>query len=286
MQPVLDEYLQRTRYGREFSNSAPPLEEVRRIFRPVHVASAGLIRKNARTGDLEPAAAEDRVTAVLVPALMMALMFMMVIIGASPLLQSVVEEKTLRIAEVLLGSVTPWQLMLGKLLGTVGVSLTLGLVYLAGGLWAATHFGFSERISSGMLGFFLAFQVLAVLMYGSIFIAIGAACSDLRETQSMLLPVMFVLVLPMFVLGYVIQFPNSPIATALSFFPTATPMMMTIRQGIPPGIPLWQSLVGMAVVILTTVVFVWAAGRIFRVGILMQGKGARIGEMLRWVVRG
>ena len=66
----------------------------------------------------------------------------------------------------------------------------------------------------------------------------------------------------------------------------ATPMLMVMRQAIPPGIPLWQPLLGAALVILTTFLCVFAAGRVFRVGILMQGKGAKVGEMMRWVLRG
>jgi len=72
----------------------------------------------------------------------------------------------------------------------------------------------------------------------------------------------------------------------MSFFPFATPMLMIARQAIPPGVPLWQPVVGILVVLATTVACVWVAGRIFRIGILMQGKGASISQLLRWVVRG
>jgi ABC-2 type transport system permease protein len=71
----------------------------------------------------------------------------------------------------------------------------------------------------------------------------------------------------------------------MSFFPFATPMLMIVRLAVPP-LPLWQPVVGILVVLATTVVCVWVAGRIFRVGILMQGKGANIGQLVRWVVRG
>jgi ABC-2 type transport system permease protein len=76
------------------------------------------------------------------------------------------------------------------------------------------------------------------------------------------------------------------VATALSFFPFATPMLMVTRQAIPPGLPLWQPVVGGLLVVATTVFCVYAAGRIFRVGILLQGKGARLSDIARWVFRG
>ena len=80
--------------------------------------------------------------------------------------------------------------------------------------------------------------------------------------------------------------PNSTMATVLSLFPPVTPVLMLTRQAIPPGIPAWQPAPGMLLVLLTTVACVFAAGRVFRVGILMQGQGARFRDMLRWVVKG
>ena len=100
------------------------------------------------------------------------------------------------------------------------------------------------------------------------------------------MPVMLLVCLPLFLLVPVLREPNSPVATGLSFFPFATPMLMLARQAAPPGIALWQPLTGIAVVLATTVFCVWAAGRIFRVGLLMQGKGAHLGEMVRWVFKG
>jgi ABC-2 type transport system permease protein len=88
------------------------------------------------------------------------------------------------------------------------------------------------------------------------------------------------------VLGSVIREPNNAVVTWLSFFPFATPMLMIARQSSPPGIPLWQPLTGIAGVLAMTLLCVWAAGRIFRVGLLMQGKGARLAEMVHWVFKG
>ncbi|UCC31708.1 MAG: hypothetical protein JSU86_05390, partial [Phycisphaerales bacterium] len=80
--------------------------------------------------------------------------------------------------------------------------------------------------------------------------------------------------------------PLATSSTVMSLFPPATPMLMILRQAVPPGVPLWQPLLGVALVILTTMACVFAAGRIFRVGILMQGKGANLGQMMRWALRG
>ncbi len=114
-----------------------------------------------------------------------------------------------------------------------------------------------------MLAWFVVFQALAALMYGSLFIAIGAACTDMKETQNLLWPVMMLAVLPMFVLGSVLQEPNSAVATGLSFFPFATPMLMIVRQSVPPGVENWQPILGVVVVLVTTLLCVWAGGTDF-----------------------
>jgi ABC-2 type transport system permease protein len=221
-----------------------------------------------------------------VPLVLMLLMFLVLMMVANPLMQGVVEEKMQRIAEVLLGSLGPFELMLGKLLGMAAVALTIVSVYLLGAAWGAHHFGFGAYVPGpGLLAWFFLFQTLAALMYGAIFAAIGAACSDMKETQNLLLPVMLVCCVPMFLMTNVIRDPNSPVVTAASFFPFATPMLMIARQSVPPGVPWWQPAIGAAVVLAATLLCVWAAGRIFRVGLLMQGKGATLGEMTRWVFR-
>jgi len=262
------------------------VDTVKGILTPVGLDSKDLTRKNRQTGDIEEAPDENRMLSVMAPFGLLMLMFMIVMVGATPLMQGVVEEKMQRIAEVLLGSVDPFQLMLGKLFGTVGVSLTLVAVYLGGAFLAAQKYGFAEHLPAQLIGWFVAYQVLSVILYGSLFIAIGAACTDMKETQSLMWPVMVLAVLPMMVGFVVIKEPNSPFATWASFFPPATPMLMMARQAVPPGIAPWQPILGIVLVLLATLMCVYAAGRIFRVGILMQGKGAKVGDIVRWVIRG
>jgi ABC-2 type transport system permease protein len=261
-------------------------DQAQAIVLPVVLDSKGLSQKDRETGKIEDASTQGQFAPVIVPAVMMMLMFMVVMMTATPFMQSVVEEKMQRIAEVLLGSVPPFELMMGKLIGMVCVSLTIAAVYLGGAYWAAQRFGFAEFISPDLLLWFVILQSLAGLMYGSLFIAIGAACTDMKETQNLLLPVMLLVCLPLFFLGNIMREPNSAIARGLSFFPFSTPMLMIARIASPPGLPWWEPTLGVLLVLATTVLCVWAAGRIFRVGILMQGKGAKIGQMFKWIIRG
>jgi ABC-2 type transport system permease protein len=261
-----------------------PREVIHAIMRPAPVEAMGLTSRDPVTGTIKDATLQDRIAPVAVPIGFILLMFMVLMMTATPLMQGVVEEKMQRIAEMLLGSVRPFDLMLGKLLGMTAVSLTITTVYLGGAYWAARQYGFAEYIPADLLAWFVVFQALAALMYGSLFIAVGAACTDMKETQNLLWPVMILAMVPMFLMGSVLQEPNSTVAVSLSFFPFVTPMLMILRQSVPPGVPAWQPILGVGLVVLTMLLCVWAAGRIFRVGILMQGKGAKLDEMLRWII--
>jgi ABC-2 type transport system permease protein len=256
------------------------------VIQPVPLLTKGLSRLDPQTGGILDPPDESPLNAIIVPMSLTILMLMMLMVGTSPLMQSVIEEKMQRISEVLLGSVSPLALMTGKLIGIVGVSLTTVGIYLVGAYVGARQMGFTDRLTAPMIGWFLVFQVLGVVMYGSLFIAIGAACSDAKEAQTLLMPVMLLATAPVFALAHIVMNPTSRLATALSLFPFATPMLMTARLAIPPGIPVWQPILGMALTLLTTVACVYAAGRIFRVGLLMQGKGAQLRELWKWIFKG
>ncbi len=216
----------------------------------------------------------------------MMMIFMMVMVGATPLLQSVLEEKMQKISEVLLGSVTPFQLMAGKLIGMVGVALLLASIYVGGALSAVHQFGFGQYVPMAMIAWFILYLVLAVIMYGSLFSAIGAACSDMKEPQTLMLPVMLPMILPMMLVGIVVKNPDGLIARVLSFFPPSTPMIMTLRQGMNSNIQWWEPALGAMLVMLFTLACVWVAGRIFRIGILMQGKAPSFKQLIQWVITG
>src|SRR5215831_9104109 len=258
---------------------------VREATRRVLVGNLGLVKADAAGNPIR--AEQSNVAAnIFVPIGLMMLMFMVVMGSATPLMNSVLEEKMQRIAEVLLSSIPPFQLMLGKLLGTVGVALTTGSVYLVGAYLALRRAGYVQYFPWDQVWWFVAFLGLAVLMFGSIFIAIGASVTDMKEAQSMMGPVMLLLVSPMFVWFNVVREPNSTMALAMSLIPPLTPMLMIVRQSVPPGVPIWQPLSGILFVLTATLICVFAAGRIFRVGMLMQGKGAKVSEMVRWAIRG
>lgn len=256
------------------------------IVQSVPLTNKDLPRRDKFTGEIVDGKDVNFLVSFFVPFGIVMVMFMVIMVGATPLMQGVVEEKMQRISEVLLASAKPFQLMLGKLLGGVAVSLLLGSVYVVGAIYGAWQYGFSEYLSPMVVAWFLIYLTLAVLMFGSLFVAVGAACTDIKETQSLLMPVMLLATFPLFFLTKIIQEPDGAVATGMSFFPFATPSLMVARVAIPPGTPWWHPVLGVAIVLATTLLCVWIASRIFRVGLLMQGKGASFAEIVKWVVKG
>jgi ABC-2 type transport system permease protein len=282
LRPLLEHEIQEAR----LKTANLPSVQVRALLQPPPLLTKGLSEKDVKTGAVREAKDENPIVSILVPAALMILMFMLIFIGGTPAMQGVVEEKMQRIAEMVLGSVRPFELMFGKLLGLMAISLTLAALYLSAAYWLAVHYEMAEMIPPSVLAWFIAYLIVGVVMYGALFIAVGAACSDLRDTQTMLWPVMLLAMLPLFVWINVAREPTSTFSTVSSFVPTATPMLMLLRIAVPPGIAWWQPALGLVLMLLTTLLFVYAAGRIFRVGILMQGKGASVRDLARWVVRG
>lgn len=278
----LGETVSRLTTDRRISVAGGDPDAIRRLLAPVRIDRKGLVMRDAQ-GVVGEAQRVDAVQALALPAIAMFLLFGLVMSSAPQLLNAVIEEKTSRISEVLLGSVPASTLMLGKLLGSVAVTLLLAVIYVGGGLLMAAQFDYVGIIDWMVVPWFLLFLVLAIVLYGSMFIAIGAACSEVKDAQGMMTPALVLGMLPIFLWLNVAQNPDSTYSVLLSLFPFATPYLMLLRIAIPPGPPAWQIVLGLVLVCVTTAGMVWVAGRILRVGLLMQGKTASYREMVRWV---
>jgi len=230
----------------------------------------------------EPNVARD----VGIPLGLCFLMFISVLMSSSPLMQGVLEEKMNRIAEVLVSSVSPAQLLLGKLLSSLFVSYTILFIYLATLLILGSQFGISELLTPKQLITVLLAQGAAVLTYGSVFLAIGSACNDLKESQALLMPVMGVITAPLLLLQLVLADPNGPVSTVASLLPFFSPVLLMLRTLLPPGPPPWQVLFGVGISLATAAVSISVAARVFRVGMLAQGGIPSYRKLLGWVLRG
>lgn len=252
----------------------------------IQVEPMGLVSADEATGEIREARKSSEAEAVLVPLILFFLMFIMVMMGAMPLLSSTQEEKTQRIAEVLLGCLKPHEFMAGKVLGGLAVSLTGATFYVAGGIFFLNKFGLAAFIPVRVLPWFFTFLVLEIVMVGSYLTALGSACNDPKDAQNLMFPAMIPVFLPMFLAMPILQEPTSAFATGMSLFPVFTPMLMLLRKAAPVEVPAWQPWVGLIDVILVTVFVVWVGGRVFRVGILMQGGPPKLSKILRWAIRG
>jgi ABC-2 type transport system permease protein len=252
----------------------------------IAVNGMGLASRNGNGSVVAAEKQTEPLQAIFVPLGVMILMFAVIFMAAQPMLESVMEEKSQRIAEVLLGSVNAFQLMTGKLLGTVSGSLTVFLIYSTGLLGMSYYNGSLDQLPLELAPWFLTFQILGVLFYASIFLAIGASVSQLKEAQALLLPVWLMMMSPMFAWLLLVRDPLGKTSTLVSFFPPATPTAMMLRMATGRSVPWWQPTVGALVLALCTLTVVFFAARIFRTGILWQGKTPKISEVLRWGLRG
>jgi ABC-2 type transport system permease protein len=255
---------------------------VNKLTKRVDVAELGLLQRDAG-GAIRAAAPVDKIRTVAIPVGMMMILLFSVMSGAPQLLNSVIEEKMSRISEVLIGSITPFELMMGKLMGCVAVSVLLAALYVGGGIFTAQYYGYGDAIRGSDVAWLLLFLLMASFMFGSIFITIGAACSDLKDAQGMMTPAMLIMMFPWMTWFAILNAPDSPMSVGLSLFPSNAPFLMLLRIMLPPGPPVWQIVLSVVLAGLTSVAAVYAAGKIFRTGLLMQGKAATFGEMWKWV---
>ncbi len=245
------------------------------------------------------------------------LLFMFIIIYGNMIMRSVIEEKTSRIIEVIISSVKPIQLMLGKIIGTSLAGITQFAIWIVLGaviMFAASSiFGIemsqtpqqemvNEALSNpestdkiqmiinefhslpiaNLVIAFVLFFIGGYLLYSSLYAAIGAAVDNETDTQQFMLPVLVPLILAVYVGAFtVIEDPHGTISTVFSFIPFTSPVVMLMR--IPFGVPLWQQIASLLILIATFIFTVWFAAKIYRVGILMYGKKPTYKELFKWL---
>jgi len=261
-------------------------EETKELFYTTGIEAMGLLKMDANTGQIKDAERSNMMASFFLPIIMVLLMFMMVLMGSMPLLSAVMEEKMEKIAEVLLATVTPFQFMAGKVLGSACVSLTTAVIYVVGGIFIARELGAGDMIPYHLIPWFFVYLIFYLIMTGSLMAALGSACNDNKDLQNASFPAQLPLLFPIFIMMPVLRNPIGSFATWLSLFPPFTPSLMMIRQATPVSIPAWQPYAGLAGVILFTILSVWIGSRIFRAGILMQGQKPTLGNLIKYAVRG
>jgi ABC-2 type transport system permease protein len=220
---------------------------------------------------------------MLVPFFFMYLIFMGMVGTGQQMLGSIIEEKNSRIIEVLLSAVSPFQLMTGKILGLAGIGLTVMALWAVAAYTAASLQGLNVDVSAEMLLYFVIYYILGFLFFSAILTGIGSVCNTIKETQSLMMPVMLIFIIPMIAWFKLVQSPNGTMARVFSFIPPVTPMVMVLR--LAAGADVWfvEIVASILLLVLAVLAVTWAAAKIFRTGILMYGKKPGIFEILRWL---
>jgi ABC-2 type transport system permease protein len=250
------------------------------------VTRLGLVERDERTGEIREARKRGELEGFFVPLAVGMILAMIVMVGSAPMLQAVTQDKSQRIVEMLLGAASPLELMAGKVLGSVWVSVTSSFLYVVGGFLALNALGMAGLLPLSILPWFYVYLLADVVMMCSFAAALGAACSTPQDAQNLAIVLLIPCLVPMFVMVTILRQPASAVATVLSLIPPFTPILMLLRQALPNGVPAWQPWAGLAGVVAFTVAMVWAASRIFRVAILTQGQAPRLADLARWALKG
>jgi ABC-type Na+ efflux pump permease subunit len=217
-----------------------------------------------------------------VPFVFVGLIVVGVMIGAQTLMTSTVEEKSSRVIEVLLSAVSPLELMAGKVLGQMAVSLLVLALYIGIGVLMLTSFAMIGLLDPWLVFYLVVFFLITYFLFASVFGAIGAAVNEMREAQALVTPVMLVLMVPWLMAAPVAREPNSTFAIALSFIPPMNTLAMMIRMASTSPPPIWQVWATIGVGLAAACAVTWIAAKIFRVGLLMYGKPPNFATLLRW----
>ena len=222
------------------------------------------------------------VITMMTPFVFMFLMYMGIFVMNQHMLTSVIEEKSSRVMEVLLSSVSPMELMTGKILGLGAVGLTVIAVWSGAGYAAASIKGLTGLVSATGLTYFVIYYVLGFVLFAALFAAAGSACNSLKDAQSLVAPITFILIIPMLAWLPISQRPESTLAVVLSLAPPISPMVMVLRLAATPDVPLVQIVASILILVVVVILTMKVAAKIFRVGVLMYGKPPTLREVLRW----
>ncbi|MDE7068906.1 MAG: ABC transporter permease [Alistipes sp.] len=297
----------------DIDNLAQILEEVdTKVYMQV-------FRNDQTSGEGDDKQANSSVVATAAGFVLAMILYMFLLIYGSMVMQSVIEEKNNRVLEVVVSSVSPFQLMLGKILGIASVAVVQVLIWgvLICGVGAfvmpqlipADMMGSVEAMQAGTLDpavaggdiemvqmlatatdfgfvlqlfvYLLLYVVGGYLLYSAMFAAVGSAVDSVQDAQQLQTPITIPIILSIFVMMAVMKDPNSPLVFWFSLIPFTSPVVMMAR--IPCGIPTWEIVLSLVLLYITFVAMVWLAAKIYRVGIFMYGKKPTFKELYKWV---
>lgn len=225
------------------------------------------------------------------PVAFVYLLWISILINTQMLLTNTIEEKSNKLIEVLLSSISPITLMAGKIMGIAATGLAIIFAWALMGLMFFVvlpdladldlPIDLSTILADPVfLGSFLVYFILGYLLYAALLVGLGSICNNLKEAQNLMMPVQLVQMIPIFVMVPIGRDPNGVLAQVLSYFPPLTPFVMMNRAAGPPTTT--EYVVTTLLMIVSIAAALWFAAKIFRIGILMTGKPPGFMEILRW----
>ena len=294
------------------------LENLQQILDKVEV---DITLSTFRNGEDEQSSASSSFASSMMGFVLGFVLYFFLVIYGSIVMQSIIEEKNSRILEVLVSTVRPFDMMMGKILGVAAVAATQIVVWgvliiamsaflipavlpddimssveamqsgadvtamAASGIDTGMVTAMASMMDTGyiaqIVGLLLLFMVGGFLLYAAMYAAVGASVDEVQDAQQLTTPIMLPIILAFLILTMVMNDPNSPIVVWCSMIPFTSPIVMMGR--IPSGIPTWEIILSLVLLYSTFVVMVWVAGKIYRVGIFMHGKKPSFKDLYRWL---
>ena len=232
-------------------------------------------------------AKDNEIARKLIPMAFMLLLWIATFTSGNYLLTTTIEEKGNKVMEVLLSAVSPMQLLAGKILGQAGVSAVILCMYGSAAMAGLVAFAMLDLVPISHLLLFSTYFIIAYFMVATIMAAAGSAVSELSDAQSLMGPVMLIMIVPFALWPIITEHPNGMVAVISGLTPPLLPFIMIIRVTASTElIATWQIVLSICIGLLSVIAMIWMCGRIFRIGILMQGKPPSILQLAKWIRRG
>ena len=286
---------------KRFAESGYSRREVSRLMRAVGFNAYAVKSGKGKDGGAKVESAIETGARLGLGYLLVFVLYLFVIIYANSIMRSVLEEKTTRIVEVIISSIKPHQLLLGKLIGVCSVCLTMFAIWVIFGVLLVMNiepllgiFGINSlpiqfiqviavvKVNSAeVLTYFFVYFIVGFFMYSTLYAVVGAICGSEEEAQQTGMPLTMLLVVPFVLMVQLFRIPDSTLSVLLSHVPFFSPILMFMRINVLMP-PLWEILLNILVMCTTVLLVTLVSGKIYRIGILMYGKRPTLGQLWQW----
>ena len=287
---------------KRFAESGYSRREVSQLMRSVGFNAYAVKSGKGKDGGAKVESAIETGARLGLGYILVFVLYMFVLIYANSIMRSVLEEKTTRIVEVIISSIKPHQLLLGKLVGVCSVCLTMFAVWVVFGVLLVMNiepilgiFGIDglptpliliietvKASSAEILTYFFIYFIIGFFMYSTLYAVVGAICSSEEEAQQTGVPLTMLVVIPFVLMFQLFRIPDSTLSVLLSHIPFFSPILMFMRINVLMP-PLWEILLNILVMCATVLLVTLISGKIYRIGILMYGKRPTLGQLWQWM---